>query len=45
MINNEIFNEISIQNNLKQYKLNIEKSSNLHLDFWSNLYEDTPSSL
>ena len=42
MMKNEIFNEISMQSNFKNWKINIERSSNLHLDFWSNLCEDTP---
>ena len=38
----EMVNELSIQNNLSQCRLNIEKSANLHVEFWSQLSEDQP---
>ena len=38
----EMVNELSIQNNLMQCRTNIEKSANLHVEFWSQLSEDQP---
>ena len=35
-------NELSIQSHLKQCRINIEKSANLHLEFWSQLSEESP---
>ncbi|EGR34809.1 PAS domain S-box family protein, putative [Ichthyophthirius multifiliis] len=40
--NYEMVNELSVQTHLKQCRTNIEKSANLHLEFWSQLSEDAP---
>jgi len=33
-------NELSVRNHLKICKSNIEKSANLHVEFWSQLSEE-----
>ena len=38
----EAVNELAYQNNLRQTKMHIERSSNMHLEFWGHLAEDTP---
>ena len=35
-------NELALNSLVKQIKINIEKSANHHLEFWSQLSEDTP---
>lgn len=35
-------NEFTAENNLRDIKMLIEKSTSLHLDFWMRLREDTP---
>jgi hypothetical protein len=35
-------NELSIQNHLTSCRANIERSANLHVEFWSQLSEDQP---
>ncbi|KAL4432303.1 hypothetical protein ABPG74_011062 [Tetrahymena malaccensis] len=40
--NFEMVNELSVQNHLKQCRQNVEKSANLHMEFWSQLSEDSP---
>ncbi|KRX02121.1 PAS domain [Pseudocohnilembus persalinus] len=39
---NENLNELSLQNHILQCRMNIERSSNLHVEFWSQLSEDIP---
>ena len=38
----ESFNEIAIQNQIKYLSASIEKSAQLHSEFWSQLSEDSP---
>ena len=38
----EVVNELSIRNHLRTCRMHIEKSSNLHVEFWSQLKEDSP---
>ncbi|KAL4426928.1 hypothetical protein ABPG74_012928 [Tetrahymena malaccensis] len=40
--NQESANEITADNAMKEIMLNIEQSTMLHIDFWSQLSEDTP---
>lgn len=35
-------NEITVQNHYNQCRMNIEKSTFLHVEFWSQLLEDIP---
>lgn len=35
-------NEFTTENNLREIKMLIEKSTQLHLDFWIKLREDVP---
>jgi PAS domain S-box-containing protein len=35
-------NELTTENSLREIRLSIEKSSSLHIEFWSQLSEDTP---
>jgi len=38
----DVVSEVAFQNHLKQLQANIEKSSLLHMEFWSQLSEDNP---
>lgn len=38
----DIVNEITFDNQFKQFQTNIERCSLLHMEFWSQLSEDTP---
>ncbi|KAL4470963.1 hypothetical protein ABPG72_013550 [Tetrahymena utriculariae] len=40
--NSEMVNELSIQNHQDACRSSIEKSANLHVEFWSQLSEDQP---
>ena len=35
-------NELTTENNLREIRSSIEKSASLHIEFWSQLSEDTP---
>ncbi len=38
----DAINELTTENNLRSIRTSIEKSSTLHIEFWSQLSEDTP---
>lgn len=38
----DAINELTTENNLRSIRTSIEKSSSLHIEFWSQLSEDTP---
>lgn len=38
----EVINELSIRTHLRNCKMYMEKSANLHVEFWSQLKEDSP---
>ena len=38
----DIVNEITFENQFKQFQTQIERCSMLHMEFWSQLSEDTP---
>lgn len=40
--NLEMINELSVRNHVRACKKQIEKSANLHVEFWSQLKEDNP---